>query len=176
MGCTGCRDLNHRRLLRAQSVGLDAERGDRDRSGLAGQVHRALARNLLKRTRARRSHPAIRAEAGVSDETVWGENDGGLAVIPDSEQLRLRRLRHLRGRAASAPPPSTLTAREFDEPWLIALTTRTQVRVVPSEKSWRIEVPGEIARTNKTGLLIHGRDKKSGELDTHGNYPRRPKG
>ena len=69
------------------------------------------------------------------------------------------------------------------------------VHVVPSDKGWRVEVEGasrprsthttqleaaraarDVARKNKTELLIHGRNGKIRDRSTYGRDPRSSKG
>jgi Uncharacterized protein conserved in bacteria (DUF2188) len=69
------------------------------------------------------------------------------------------------------------------------------VHVVPGEKGWRVEVEGtsrprsthktqseaataarDIARRNKSELLIHGRNGRVRDRNTYGHDPRRTKG
>jgi uncharacterized protein DUF2188 len=69
------------------------------------------------------------------------------------------------------------------------------VHVMPGDKGWRVEIEGsarprsthgtqaeaakaarEIARKNKSELLIHGRNGKIRERNTYGHDPRRTKG
>jgi hypothetical protein len=69
------------------------------------------------------------------------------------------------------------------------------VHVIPSDKGWRVQIEGtgrarsthqtqaeaakagrDIARRNKSELLVHGRDGKIRERSTFGNDPRRTKG
>jgi hypothetical protein len=69
------------------------------------------------------------------------------------------------------------------------------VHVLPSEKSWRVEIEGSgrprsthktqaeaakaargIARKNKSELFIHGRNGRVRERSTYGQDPRRTKG
>ena len=69
------------------------------------------------------------------------------------------------------------------------------VHVVPSQKGWKVEVEGgsrprsthatqaeaaqaarDLARKNKSELLIHGRDGRVRDRSTYGQDPRRTKG
>jgi hypothetical protein len=68
------------------------------------------------------------------------------------------------------------------------------VHVMPSEKGWQVEVEGSgrrsthktqseaakaarsIARSNKSELLIHGRNGRVRDRSTYGNDPRRIRG
>ena len=75
------------------------------------------------------------------------------------------------------------------------MPSKRGVHVVPSDKGWRVEIEGaararsthktqaeaaqagrEVARKNKSELLIHGRNGRIRDRRTYGPDPRRTKG